>query len=99
MNKPVIALMQMQVQLYYRSIYIINLAVYQSQGTLKIRNPCNEVVLWTTSPCLQSFIATCQHFIHIDTTLSINTNISYMMCYPMRIYIATLPAICRRREA
>ena len=35
----------------------------------------------------------------IDATLSVNTNVSYMMCYSMRTYIATLPAICRRRKA
>ena len=37
-------------------------------------------------------------FICIDTMLSINTNVLYIMCYSMRIYIAT-SAICRRREA
>ena len=34
-----------------------------------------------------------------DTTLSINTNITYMMCYSMRISIANLPAMCRRQKA
>ena len=62
-------------------------------GNLELRNPCNEVVLWTTSPCLQSFIV--PTFFRMDTMLSINTNVPLMMCYAMRPYIATLPAICR----
>ena len=62
-------------------------------GNPELRNPCNEVVSWTTSPCLQSFIV--PTFFRIDTMLSINTNVPYMMCYAMRLYIATLPAICR----
>ena len=51
----------MQVQLYYRSIYIVYLALSMTANP-ELRNPCNEVVLWTTSPCLQSFIGKCQHF-------------------------------------
>ena len=38
-------------------------------------------------------------FIRIETTLSININVSYKMCCSMRIYIVNLPAICRRQKA
>ena len=64
--------------------------VYLGQLNSELRTLCNEVVLCTTSPCLQVLLSWANLFICIDTTLSINTNVSYIMCYSMRIYIATL---------
>ena len=60
----------MQVQLYYRVSILFNwLSTYD--GNPKLRNPCSEVVLIDHLTMSKSFIATCQHFILIDITLSI----------------------------
>ena len=84
---------------YHYTIVYLNyvLGCLSMTANPELRNPCNEVALWTTSPCLKVSLPRANTFTCIDTTLSINTNVSYMMCYSRRINIATLPALCRTR--